>query len=223
MVDTSAVLTSDWLVGSCGGCVRTAAWRASLTRASAWGCRPTPTGASPTSRTGTMRRSRCGTTTTSTSSTRYILDTRAENGSGKYAQCTKVRNHGERPYHQNPIYQNPPTIHHPSLLTFPLGIQLVDSVINVKVIVAAFNQEKALVDRGLLHDYEPSCGPHQPLYHICCQARSDHPVWVTNDLSLNVMWADIPLVTDGALVDVAKQDDTLSMKWNMVCHDTVCP
>ena len=48
-------------------------------------------------------------------------------------------------------------------------------------------------------------------------------MWVTNDLSLNVMWADIPLVTDGALVDVAKQDDTLSMKWNMVCHDTVCP
>ena len=56
-----------------------------------------------------------------------------------------------------------------------------------------------------------------------CQARSEHPVWVTNDLSLNVMWADIPLVTDGVLVDVAKQDDTLSMKWNMVCHDTVCP
>jgi len=59
--------------------------------------------------------------------------------------------------------------------------------------------------------------------YLVNQARSEHPVWVTNDLSLNVMWADIPLVTDGALVDVAKQDDTLSMKWNMVCHDTVCP
>ena len=48
---------------------------------------------------------------------------------------------------------------------------------------------------------------------------------MTNDLSLNVMWADIPLVTDGVLVDVAKQDDTLSMKWNMVCRDNdpACP
>ena len=74
LVETTAVLTSDWLVGSCGGCVRTGAWRASLTRASAWGCRPTPTVASPTSRTGTVTRSSSGTTTTSTSSTRYILE-----------------------------------------------------------------------------------------------------------------------------------------------------
>merc|ERR1712117_235603 len=41
-------------------------------------------------------------------------------------------------------------------------------------------------------------------------------IWVSNDLSLNVIWADIPLVTDGAAVDVIKQDDTLSMHWNLV-------
>jgi len=41
-------------------------------------------------------------------------------------------------------------------------------------------------------------------------------IWVANDLSLNVIWADIPLVTDGAAVDVAKQDDTLSMHWKFV-------
>jgi len=41
-------------------------------------------------------------------------------------------------------------------------------------------------------------------------------IWVANDLSLNVIWADVPLVTDGAAVDVAKQDDTLSMHWKFV-------
>jgi len=41
-------------------------------------------------------------------------------------------------------------------------------------------------------------------------------IWVANDLSLNVIWADVPLVTDGAGVDVAKQDDTLSMHWHFV-------
>ena len=32
------------------------------------------------------------------------------------------------------------------------------SVLNVKAVVTAFNQDNAL-SRGLLHDYEPSCGP----------------------------------------------------------------
>jgi len=41
-------------------------------------------------------------------------------------------------------------------------------------------------------------------------------IWVADDLSLNVIWADIPLVTDGAAVDVIKQDDTLSMHWHFV-------
>ena len=36
------------------------------------------------------------------------------------------------------------------------------------------------------------------------------------DLSLNVIWADIPLVTDGAGVNVQFQDGTLSMKWKFV-------
>ena len=48
------------------------------------------------------------------------------------------------------------------------------------------------------------------------QQAESSTIWVTNDLSLNVMWADIPLITDGAAVDVQKQDDTTSMKWNLV-------
>ena len=49
-------------------------------------------------------------------------------------------------------------------MTFVSATQLhvyilwVNSVLNVKVLVGAFNQEKALVGRGLLRDYEPSDG-----------------------------------------------------------------
>jgi len=39
---------------------------------------------------------------------------------------------------------------------------------------------------------------------------------VPRDLSLNVVWADVPLVTDGAMVNVKGQDDTLSMHWKFV-------
>ena len=39
------------------------------------------------------------------------------------------------------------------------GRVVLHSVLNVKAVVAAFNQEKALPSRGLLRDYEPSDGP----------------------------------------------------------------
>merc|ERR1712156_969421 len=44
----------------------------------------------------------------------------------------------------------------------------------------------------------------------------DSGVLVPKDLSLNVVWADVPLVTDGAMVNVKGQDDTLSMHWKFV-------
>ena len=34
-----------------------------------------------------------------------------------------------------------------------------------------------------------------------------------------MIWADIPLVTDGAAVDVAKQDGTQSMFWHLTEHE----
>jgi len=45
-------------------------------------------------------------------------------------------------------------------------------------------------------------------------------IWVANHLSLNVIWANVPLVTDGAGVNVKKQDDSLSMHWSFTkpCH-----
>ena len=49
---------------------------------------------------------------------------------------------------------------------------------------------------------------------LTCQAESNS-IWVANELSLNVVWADIPLVTDGAVVDVIKQDGTQSMFWHL--------
>jgi len=42
------------------------------------------------------------------------------------------------------------------------------------------------------------------------------PNGVWNHLSLNVLWADVPLVTEGAGVNVWHQDNTLSMKWRLV-------
>ena len=40
------------------------------------------------------------------------------------------------------------------------SMPVLHSVLNVKAVVAAFNQEKALVaSGGLLRDYEPSDGP----------------------------------------------------------------
>merc|ERR1712156_207065 len=44
----------------------------------------------------------------------------------------------------------------------------------------------------------------------------DSGVLVPKDLSLNVVWADVPLVTDGAMVNVKGQDVTLSMHWKFV-------
>ena len=44
----------------------------------------------------------------------------------------------------------------------------------------------------------------------------DSGILVPKDLSLNVVWADIPLVTDGAALNVKGQDDTLSMHWKFV-------
>merc|ERR1712066_841648 len=44
----------------------------------------------------------------------------------------------------------------------------------------------------------------------------DSGILVPKDLSLSVLWADIPLVTDGAALDVKGQDDTLSMHWKFV-------
>ena len=42
------------------------------------------------------------------------------------------------------------------------------------------------------------------------------PNGIWNHLSLNVLWADIPLITDGAAVNVWHKDNTLSMKWRFV-------
>ena len=42
------------------------------------------------------------------------------------------------------------------------------------------------------------------------------PNGIWNHLSLNVLWADIPLVTSGAGVNVWHKDNTLSMKWKFV-------
>ena len=35
-------------------------------------------------------------------------------------------------------------------------------------------------------------------------------------LSMNVIWGDVPLITDGAGVNIIRQDDTLSMHWRFV-------
>merc|ERR1712142_971947 len=42
------------------------------------------------------------------------------------------------------------------------------------------------------------------------------PNGIWNHLSLNVIWADVPLITDGAGVNVWHKDNTLSMKWKFV-------
>ena len=42
------------------------------------------------------------------------------------------------------------------------------------------------------------------------------PNGIWNRLSLNVIWADVPLITDGAGINVWHQDNTLSMKWRFV-------
>ena len=36
------------------------------------------------------------------------------------------------------------------------------------------------------------------------------------ELSMNVIWGDVPLITDGAGVNIIRQDDTLSMHWRFV-------
>ena len=33
---------------------------------------------------------------------------------------------------------------------------------------------------------------------------------------MNVIWGDVPLITDGAGVNIIRQDDTLSMHWRFV-------
>ena len=38
-------------------------------------------------------------------------------------------------------------------------------------VVAAFNKEKALVGRGLLRDYKPSCGPSFEVVHLAPPRR----------------------------------------------------
>ena len=37
-----------------------------------------------------------------------------------------------------------------------------------------------------------------------------------DNLSLNVIWGDVPLNTDGVPVNVVRQDGTQSMKWKFV-------
>ena len=42
------------------------------------------------------------------------------------------------------------------------------------------------------------------------------PNGIWNHLSLNVIWADVHLITDGAGINVWHRDNTLSMKWRFV-------
>ena len=41
-------------------------------------------------------------------------------------------------------------------------------------------------------------------------------ILVPDNLSLNVIWGDVPLISDGVPVNVVKQDGTQSMKWKFV-------
>ena len=41
------------------------------------------------------------------------------------------------------------------------SVLILNKFLNVKVVEATFNQEKALPNRGFLFDCEPSCGPSQ--------------------------------------------------------------
>jgi len=41
-------------------------------------------------------------------------------------------------------------------------------------------------------------------------------ILVPDDLSLNVIWGDLPLILDGVPVNAMKQDGTQSMKWKFV-------
>ena len=59
--------------------------------------------------------------------------------------------------------------------------------------------------------------------NIHTQLWSYDEEYITNEeetaptnLALNVIWADIPLVTDGAAVNVIRKDGTLSMHWRFV-------
>ena len=52
-----------------------------------------------------------------------------------------------------------------------VGIVSYNSFLNMKALVSAFNHEKALVGRGLLLDYKPSCGPSFEVVHLAPPRR----------------------------------------------------
>ena len=70
------------------------------------------------------------------------------------------------------------------------------SVFNVKAVVAAFNQEKALGSRGLLRDYEPSDGTFEALIHTHI---SDVKLSTAHRYSPRLYPPDIPEYTDHPL------------------------
>ena len=83
--------------------------------------------------------------------------------------------------------------------------QYLDSVLNMKVVVAAFNQEKALVtSRGLLRDSEPSfqalvpaaAAPHQHQPRQCAESGGDQRENNRLQLDTNMAFAAARILKD---------------------------
>ena len=75
------------------------------------------------------------------------------------------------------------------------SVLILNKFLNVKVVEATFNQEKALPNRGFLFDCEPSCGPSQ-LYNSYKQYTYFDSVLSTNCSQNNIsnVWFQVRFI-----------------------------